>query len=75
MARLHEAVTEWAEAGLTSCKAAELHARLLDQIEPPLLVATLVYADGNQSTAARILGLSRITLRKKLQRHNIRVNL
>ncbi|MDP9140621.1 MAG: Fis family transcriptional regulator [Pseudomonadota bacterium] len=43
----------------------------LDQVEPPLLKATLRYCHGNQSRAADMLGLNRATLRKKLKAHKI----
>lgn len=48
-----------------------LYELILDQIEPPLLKATLKYCAGNQSRAADMLGLNRATLRKKLERHGI----
>jgi Fis family transcriptional regulator len=44
---------------------------ILEQVEPPLLRATLRYCDNNQSRAAEILGLNRATLRKKLRQHRI----
>ncbi|HUP93168.1 MAG TPA: helix-turn-helix domain-containing protein [Solimonas sp.] len=49
-----------------------LYELILDQIEPPLLKATLKYCDGNQSRAADMLGLNRATLRKKLKQHKIK---
>jgi Fis family transcriptional regulator len=49
-----------------------LYDLVLDQVEPPLLRATLKYCDGNQSKAADILGLNRATLRKKLKQYKIR---
>jgi Fis family transcriptional regulator len=49
----------------------ELYRRMLDQVEPPLLDAVMVRARGNQSEAARMLGISRGTLRTKLRRHNM----
>lgn len=42
---------------------------VLSEIEPPLLEATLRIARGNQTKAAKILGLSRGTLRKKLKQY------
>ena len=50
-----------------------LYDQILEQVEPPLLRATLKYCDGNQSKAATMLGLNRATLRKKLRMHKIRV--
>lgn len=40
---------------------------LLAEVEPALLETTLIHTRGNQSKAARILGISRGTLRKKLK--------
>lgn len=51
-----------------------LYDMILDQVEPPLLRATLRYCDGNQSKAADMLGLNRATLRKKLKQHKIKPN-
>ncbi|TJY65231.1 Fis family transcriptional regulator [Sinimarinibacterium sp. CAU 1509] len=48
-----------------------LYDLFLDQVEPPLLLATLRYCFGNQSRAAEMLGLNRATLRKKLKQHKI----
>lgn len=44
---------------------------ILEQVEPPLLRATLRYCGGNQSKAASVLGLNRATLRKKLTQYQI----
>jgi len=49
-----------------------LYDTILDQVEPPLLRATLKYCDGNQSKAAEMLGLNRATLRKKLKQYKIK---
>ncbi len=40
----------------------------LDEIEEPLLIVVMKYTRNNQSEAARILGLSRGTLRSKLKK-------
>jgi Fis family transcriptional regulator len=50
----------------------DLYGMILEQVEPPLLRATLKYCGGNQSRAASILGLNRATLRKKLRQHKIK---
>lgn len=52
-------------------KTLNLYDTVLEQVEPPLLRATLDYCDGNQSRAAELLGLNRATLRKKLSQYNI----
>lgn len=43
----------------------------LDEIEEPLLHAVMKYVNNNQSEAARILGLSRGTLRTKLKKYGM----
>ena len=43
-----------------------LHHRLIEAIERPLLVATMSAVRGNQIRAAKLLGINRNTLRKKL---------
>lgn len=44
---------------------------VMDEVEIPLLKTTLHYAKDNQCLAAKILGISRSTLRKKLQQHHL----
>ena len=48
-----------------------LYEMVLEEIEIPLFTAIMQYANGNQSRAALLLGISRSTLRKKLQQYNI----
>jgi two-component system nitrogen regulation response regulator GlnG len=43
-----------------------LYNRLLEDVERPLLVATMSAVRGNQLRAAKLLGINRNTLRKKL---------
>ncbi len=43
----------------------------LDEIEEPLLATVMKYTNNNQSEAARILGLSRGTLRTKLKKYGM----
>jgi two-component system, NtrC family, nitrogen regulation response regulator GlnG len=43
-----------------------LHHRLTEAIERPLLIATMLAVRGNQIRAAKLLGINRNTLRKKL---------
>lgn len=49
-----------------------LYRKLLAEIEPPLIQETLAHTEGNQSRAARILGLTRNTLRDKIRRYDIK---
>ncbi len=46
-----------------------LYDMVLEEIESPLLEAVMVHTKGNQSKTARILGLSRGTLRTKLRKY------
>lgn len=54
----------------TPCREG-LYARMLREIEPPLLREVLAWSGGNQSRAAEILGIHRATLRKKLREFGI----
>lgn len=44
---------------------------LMAQVEPPLLEVVLKHTNNNQSKAAKLLGISRGTLRKKLALYNL----
>lgn len=46
-----------------------LHAMLLNEVEPPMLQALMEHTGYNQSKTALLLGLSRSTTRKKLQQY------
>ena len=48
-----------------------LYERVLAEIERPLLRLSLAAANGNQVRAARLLGINRNTLRKKLTQRNV----
>lgn len=48
-----------------------VYRKLLAEIEPPLIEEVLRYTAGNQSRTARVLGMTRNTLRSKLRRYNI----
>lgn len=47
----------------------DLYDMILTEVEPPLLQAIMEKCRGNQLQAAKILGISRGTIRKKLQRY------
>jgi two-component system nitrogen regulation response regulator GlnG len=49
-----------------------LYHRVLNDLEAPLIAATLTWTRGNQIKAAEILGLNRNTLRKKIRDLNLR---
>ena len=46
--------------------AADLYRLVMSEVEQPLLETVMQYTQGNQTRAARALGISRSTLRKKL---------
>lgn len=71
---LKEAAREVIDDYLKSIKGgppANLYAWMLVQIEYPLLKQTLRYTNNNQSRAAVVLGLSQITLSKKLRQYKL----
>ena len=51
----------------------DLHQKIIAELEKPLIELALERARGNQVQAARILGLNRNTLRKKLAEHAISI--
>lgn len=48
-----------------------LYRILMAQVEPPLIEEVLRFTQGNQSKTAKILGMTRNTLRTKLNRYDI----
>lgn len=58
-------------AHLNGHESSGLYQLVLNEVEKPLLETALKHSDFNQSKAAKILGLSRSTLRKKLEQHGI----
>lgn len=48
-----------------------LHERILVEIEKPLIRTVLEHTGGNQSRAAGILGVTRSTLRTRIQRYKL----
>lgn len=58
-------------AHLNGHEPSGLYQLVLNEVEKPLLETTLRHADFNQCKAAKVLGLSRSTLRKKLEQHGI----
>lgn len=49
----------------------EVYQMVIEQVELPLLEIMLAYAGGNQTKAARYLGINRGTLRKKLKLYGL----
>lgn len=56
---------------LDGYKASGLHAMVMAEVEKPLLEAALQHSGFNQTKTAQVLGISRSTLRKKLEQYNI----
>ncbi len=49
----------------------QVYRKLLSEVEPPLIQEVLLFTRGNQSRAARILGMTRNTLRSRIRRYGI----
>jgi Fis family transcriptional regulator len=56
---------------VNGCQISGLHELVMSEVEKPLIVATLEHTGYNQSKASEILGMSRSTLRKKIERYKI----
>ena len=52
-------------------KISNLYGLVLSEIEQPLFKAVLDFTSGNQSVASELLGISRGTLRKKLELYDL----
>ncbi|MEN1727200.1 MAG: helix-turn-helix domain-containing protein [Pseudomonadota bacterium] len=48
-----------------------LHEFIIREVERPLIQTVLNHVDGNQSRAAKILGITRATLRNRIQRYGL----
>ena len=49
----------------------DLYNMVISEVERPLFEAVMNHVRGNQSQAARILGINRTTLRKKLEHYKL----
>jgi Fis family transcriptional regulator, factor for inversion stimulation protein len=58
-------------ANLDGYDISGLHEMVLTEVERPLIETVLDYTQGNQTQAARMLGMSRSTLRKKIAHYRI----
>ena len=58
-------------AQLNGHSACDLYTMVLNEVEKPLLETAMQQSGYNQTKAAKVLGLSRSTLRKKLDQHGI----
>jgi Fis family transcriptional regulator len=67
---VHDALTSYFQQ-MDGHGVSDLYRMVISEVEPPLLEATMEEAEGNQSRAANMLGISRSTLRKKLAQYNL----
>jgi Fis family transcriptional regulator len=51
--------------------ASDLYSMVIEEIEKPLLEVVMEQAESNQTKAARLLGINRNTLRKKLKHYGL----
>ncbi len=63
---LEEQVRSEVETALNAPEPADIHRRMLERVERPLLRTVLERTGGNQIRAAALLGINRNTLRKKI---------
>lgn len=52
-------------------QASAIYEMVINTVEKPLLLYIMNKVEGNQSKAAKMLGLNRNTLRKKLKQYNL----
>lgn len=72
MPAVRDAVTEWARRAVREAgDGAELFERFLALVEPPFLEVLLEQHRRQVAAAARVLGLHRSTLKKKLERYGL----
>lgn len=58
-------------ANMAGHDVVNLYALVLEEVERPMFETVLDHTNGNLSQAAKILGLTRATLRKRLAAHGI----
>ena len=71
-AEIHALLTQWANARLQDPDSAgQIYAQLLTLVEPAVLRAIVRNQGGQLASSARILGLHRTTLKKKLDEYGV----
>lgn len=58
-------------AKLNGYECLDLYRMVLEEVELPLLQVVMAECSGNQSKAAKLLGINRGTLRKKLRQYGL----
>jgi DNA-binding NtrC family response regulator len=70
--RLSALITAWADSQMASKEEiANLHERLLRLVEPALFASALRKCNGQYLAAGKLLGLHRVTLRKRCQEYGL----
>lgn len=64
-------VTYYKKMVLQGIQPKDLYELVMGEVEPALIAATMKYVSGNQSRAAKILGINRGTFRKKLSHYGM----
>lgn len=67
---VREALDEYFDR-LDGHKTINLYNMVMEEVEPSLFKTVMKHMSNNQSNAARILGISRGTLRKKLKQYHL----
>ena len=67
---VEKALSHYFEA-LRGEEPVDIYSLVINEVERPLLIAVMEYAQSNQCRAARYLGINRNTLRKKLKAHGL----
>ena len=67
---VERAVTQYLRL-MTDQNVSDLYSLVLSQVEPALLRSVMTHVEQNQSKAAKLLGISRGTLRSKLRKHGL----
>lgn len=58
---------------LDGAKPAAIYEMVIRNVEKPLIETVLGKCEGNQTTAAKMLGINRNTLRKKIEQYKIKL--
>ena len=56
---------------LDGSKATNVFEMVTKEVEKPMLEEVMKFCDGNKTKASKILGINRVTLRKKLKQYDL----
>jgi two-component system nitrogen regulation response regulator GlnG len=68
---IDEYIDAFVSKHINDFKSSDLHAKIIAQVEKSLIKSVLTATKNNQSKAASVLGISRVTLRHKILSLNI----